>query len=102
MNKPSLQKLIILNLPIILFFYIADKAGQAFRLASGADASAKVLHLQSGFIAAFTNFMPSFNSQDLIVGAIGAALITLVLQVKKSNAKKYRKGVEYGSARWGA
>ena len=101
MIKLSPQKLIVLNLPIIVFFYITDKAGQAFRLADGVNASEKALHIQGGFTAAFTNFMPSFDKQDLIVGVIGAALITLVLQVKKSNAKKYRKGVEYGSARWG-
>jgi len=101
MNKLSLQKFIILNLPLILFFYIADKTGQAFRLAAGVTISQKVLHLQGGFIAAFTDFMPSFNKQDLIVGVIGAALIKLTLQMKKANAKKYRKGVEYGSARWG-
>ena len=101
MNKLSLQKLIILNLPLILFFYLADKTGQAFRMAAGAAVSEKVLHMQGGFMAAFASFIPSFDKQDLIVGFIGAAFIKLALQVKKSNAKKYRKGVEYGSARWG-
>jgi hypothetical protein len=102
MKNIDVKKLIILNLPLVLFFYLADKAGQAFRLAAGADISAKVLHLSGGFAAAFENPLPSFHTQDLLVGIIGAALIKLALQIKKANAKKFRKGIEYGSARWGS
>jgi type IV secretion system protein VirD4 len=101
MKNINPKKLIILNLPLVLFFYLADKAGQAFRLAAGVDISQKVLHLSGGFAAAFSNIAPSFHTQDLLVGAIGAALIRLALTIKKANAKKFRKGIEYGSARWG-
>jgi len=97
----NIKKLIIQNLPFALFFYVANKAGQAFRLADGADVSERVFNLQSGFAAAFSNPLPSFHLQDFIVGAVGAALVALILHNKKKNAKKYRKGTEYGSARWG-
>lgn len=95
------KKLIIRALPFVLFFWLADKAGQAFRLAAGVDMAAKLLNIQGGFAAAFANPLPSFHPQDLLVGLIGAAFIFLALQMKKQNAKKYRKGVEYGSARFG-
>ena len=101
MKNIDVKKLVILNLPFALFFYLADKAGQAFRLAYGADIGAKVLNLQGGFTAAFKNPLPSFHPQDLLVGVVGAAILFLALQIKKQNAKKYRKGIEYGSARWG-
>ena len=101
MRNIDVKKLIIKILPFVLFFYLADKVGQAFRLAGGADISAKVLNLSSGFSTAFKNPLPSFNPQDLLVGVIGAGLIAVALQIRKANAKKYRKGMEYGSARWG-
>ncbi|MCL2816486.1 MAG: type IV secretory system conjugative DNA transfer family protein, partial [Oscillospiraceae bacterium] len=97
----DIKKLIIKILPFVIFFYIADKMGQAFRLANGTDISAKVLNLQAGFSAAFSNPLPSFHPQDMIIGVIGAGLIALMLQQRKANAKKYRKGIEYGSARFG-
>jgi len=101
MKQLDMKKFLILNLPFVLFFYLADKTGQAFRLAAGVDISQKVLHLNGGFAAAFVSIAPSFHPQDLLVGIIGAALVALALQMKKANAKKYRKGIEYGSARWG-
>ena len=101
MKDLDIKKLVIKILPFVIFFYLADKAGQAFRLAAGKDISAKILNLSSGFSAAFGNPLPSFHPQDLLVGAIGAGIIALMLQMKRANAKKYRKGIEYGSARWG-
>jgi type IV secretion system protein VirD4 len=101
MGSIDVKKVIILNLPFVLFFFLANKAGQAFRLADGADASAKILNIQSGFSAAFENLFLSLHTQDFIVGIIGAAIVALILHMKKQNAKKYRKGVEYGSARFG-
>jgi type IV secretion system protein VirD4 len=101
MKSLDLKKLIIKTLPFVLFFYLFGKAGQAFRLAQGVDLSGKLLNINGGFAAAFANPLPSFHPQDMLVGIVGAALIALALQVKRSNAKKYRKGVEYGSARWG-
>lgn len=101
MKNIDAKKLIIKALPFILFFYLFGKAGQAFRLAQGVDLSGKLLNIGGGFSAAFANPLPSFHVQDMLVGIVGAALVALALQVKRSNAKKYRKGVEYGSARWG-
>ena len=102
MKNIDVKKLIIKLLPSVIFFYLADKVGQAFRLSNGTDISAKVLNLSSGFSAAFDNPLPSFHAQDLIVGAVGAGIITLAIQMKRANAKKFRKGVEFGSARWSA
>ncbi|KPI46172.1 conjugal transfer protein TraG, partial [Clostridioides difficile] len=77
------------------------KVAQAARLAPGADFSGKLLSIGNGFTAAFSSFAPSFNPIDLLVGVAGAVLIRLIVYFKGKNAKKYRKGVEYGSARWG-
>ena len=99
--KPEIKKLLILNAPYLLFVYLFDKIGQAVRLSPGLDMSEKVLHLGDGFTAAFQSAMPSFVPLDLLVGIAGAAVIRLLVYVKGKNAKKYRKGMEYGSARWG-
>ena len=99
--KPEIKKLLILNAPYLLFVYLFDKVGQAVRLSPGLDMSEKVLHLGNGFAAAFQSAMPSFVPLDLLVGIVGAAVIRLLVYVKGKNAKKYRKGMEYGSARWG-
>jgi type IV secretion system protein VirD4 len=95
------KKLIVAVVPFLVFFYLADKAGQAFRLAAGGDISQKVLHINGGFQTAFANPLPSPDPQDMLVGIAGAGLAFLALQIKRQNAKKYRKGAEYGSARWG-
>ena len=100
--KPDIKKLIILNAPYLLFVYLFDKLGEVLRLAPSADASQKLLHIGEGFTAAFASYAPSFHPVDLLIGIAGAAAIRLAVYVKGKNAKKYRKGVEYGSARWGA
>ena len=100
--KPELKKLLLLNLPYLLFVYLFAKCGQAYRLAAGADASAKLLHLTSGISAAFANPLPSLHPFDLCVGVAGAVAVRLIVYSKGKNAKKYRKGEEYGSARWDA
>ena len=99
--KPELKKLLLLNLPYLLFVYLFAKCGQAYRLAAGADASAKLLHLTSGISAAFANPLPSLHPFDLCVGVVGAVAVRLIVYSKGKNVKKYRKGEEYGSARWG-
>ena len=99
--KPEIKKLFILNAPYLLFVYLFDKLGEAVRLAPGADASQKLLHMGEGFTAAFSSAAPSFHPTDLLIGIAGALLIRLAVYVKGKNAKKYRKGMEYGSARWG-
>ena len=99
--KPEIKKQIILHLPYLAFIYLFGKVGQAFRLAQGADISAKLLHIGQGFTAAFSSAAPSFHPLDLLIGIAGAVIIRLVVYSKQKNAKKYRKGMEYGTARWG-
>ena len=101
MKQINYKKLILPNIPYVFFVYLFDKAAQAFRLAPGADMSEKVLHITQGFSAAFENALPSVHSVDLLIGIAGAVLVRLIIYVKSKNAKKYRKGAEYGSARWG-
>ncbi len=101
MSNINLKKLILPNLPYILFVYLFDKAAQAVRLAPGADLSGKLLAIGDGFSAAFASPLPSFHGIDILIGIAGAVVIRLVVYTKGKNAKKYRKGMEYGSARWG-
>lgn len=101
MSNINWKKLLLTNIPYLLFVYLFDKAGQAVRLSPGADLSAKLLSLGNGFTAAFDNALPSFHPIDILVGIAGAVLIRLIVYGKGRNAKKYRKGMEYGSARWG-
>jgi len=97
----NIKKIILLNLPYVLFLWLFDKVGQAFRLAAGADLSSKILNLGGGFTAAFESMAPSLHLLDLCVGIAGMAVIRLAVYFKGKNAKKYRQGIEYGSARWG-
>ena len=97
----NMKKLILLNLPYFLFVYPFDKLAQAFRLAPGADLSAKILSIGEGFAAAFASAGLSLNPADLLIGLLGAAALRLAVYMKGKNAKKYRHGIEYGSARWG-
>ena len=97
----NVKKLLILNLPYLLFVYPFDKLSQAVRLAPGADLSAKILSIGDGFTAAFSSLGLSFNPVDLFVGIAGAVILRIAVHMKGKNAKKYRHGMEYGSARWG-
>ena len=97
----NVKKLILLNLPYLLFVYPFDKLAQAFRLAPGADLSAKILSIGDGFTAAFSGMGLSFHPTDLLIGLMGAVVLRLAVYMKGKNAKKYRHGMEYGSARWG-
>ena len=101
MNAINWKKLLLPNIPYLFFVYLFDKVGQAVRLSPGADLSGKVLSLGEGFSMAFANPLPSFAPMDLLIGIVGAVLIRLMVYFKGKNAKKYRKGIEYGSARWG-
>lgn len=99
--KPELKKVLLLNLPYLFFVYLFGKVGAAVRLAPGMDASEKFLQLGTGFAAAFESVAPSLHPADLLIGIAGAAIVRLAVYLKGKNAKKYRKGMEYGSARWG-
>ena len=102
MKKPlNIKKFLLPNIPYIFIALFATKLGQAWRLAPGTDFSGKALHLMEGFAAAFQSALPSFHPIDLCVGVAAALLIRLIVYVKGKNAKKFRKNLEYGSARWG-
>ena len=102
MKKPlHIKKLVLPNIPYVFIALFATKLGQAWRLAPGTDFSGKALHLMEGFAAAFRSALPSFHPIDLCVGVAAALLIRLIVYVKGKNAKKFRKNLEYGSARWG-
>ena len=101
MRQLDLKKLLLPNLPYLLIGLYATKLGEAWRLAPGADASAKLLGLMDGFAAAFQSALPSFHPVDLLVGLCCGAALRLAVYFKGKNAKKYRKNMEYGSARWG-
>ena len=97
----KLKKVLLPNLPYLLFVWFFDKLCQAVRLAPGADASEKLLRIAQGFTEAFASLWLSLHPLDLLLGVAGAALVRLAVYLKAKNAKKYRRGVEYGSARWG-
>ena len=102
MKRPvNIKKIIIPNLPYLLFALLGSKCGQAARLAPGLDFSQKALHILDGFRLAFESLLPSFHPADLLVGILIAAALRLAVYVKGKNAKKFRKNMEYGSARWG-
>ena len=97
----NMKKLFLLNLPYLLFVYPFDKLAQAFRLAPGADLSGKLLSIGDGFTVALSSPWLSFHSTDLLIGIAGAVVLRMAVYLKGKNAKKYRHGIEYGSARWG-
>ena len=97
----NMKKLFLLNLPYLLFVYPFDKLAQAFRLAPGADLSGKLLSIGDGFTAALSSAWLSFHPTDLLIGIAGAVILRMAVYLKDKNAKKYRHGIEYGSARWG-
>ena len=95
------KKKLILNVPYALFAYLFDKTAQAIRLAPGSNASQKLLRLGDGFRTALANPFLSFHPIDLLIGVAGAVIVWIAVYVKGKNAKKFRKNMEYGSARWG-
>ena len=101
MNRINLKKLLILNIPYILVGLFATNLGEAWRLAEGADSSAKILSFFYVLPVALGNPLPSFYPLDLLVGIACGAGLRLAVYLKSKNAKKYRHNVEYGSARWG-
>ena len=101
MKQVNVKKLILPNIPYVFIALLATKVSEAVRLAPGSDASTKLLNIMTGLNTAFHSLVPSFHPIDLCVGVAAAIAIRLAVYIKGKNAKKYRKGVEYGSARWG-
>ena len=97
----DIKKLILLNMPYILLGLFATNFGEAWRMAQGADASEKFLSLVAVLPGALQSFWPSLHPLDLLVGLCCGGSLRLAVYLKSKNAKKYRHGLEYGSARWG-
>ena len=101
MKQVNWRKILLPNIPYAAIALFATKLGQAARLAPGSDFAGKFLHFLEGLSDAFSVPLPSFHPVDLCVGIAIAAAIRLGVYVKGKNAKKFRKNMEYGSARWG-
>ena len=101
MKQVNVKKLILPNIPYVFIALLATKVSEAVRLAPGSDASAKLLNIMTGLNTAFHSLVPSFHLIDLCVGVAAAIAIRLAVYIKGKNAKKFRKNLEYGSARWG-
>ena len=95
------KKLILMNLPYILAGYFCDKIAWLWRVSPGSNASDKMMAAMNGLNDLFSNPLPSFSPKDLLIGIAGGVVLRLVVYFKAKNAKKFRQGVEYGSARWG-
>ena len=101
MKKVNVKKLILPNIPYVFIALLATKVSEAVRLAPGSDTSAKLLNIMTGLNTAFHSLVPSFHPIDLCMGVAAAIAIRLAVYIKGKNAKKFRKNLEYGSARWG-
>ena len=100
--KFDVKKLLILNFPYVFLFWLFNRVGEGYRLAAGSDMVEKGMGAISGLGDLIArNPFPSFHPDDLLVGLIGAACVWAAVYIKAKNAKKFRLGVEYGSARWG-
>ncbi len=95
------KRLILMNLPYILAGYFCDKIAWLWRVSPGSNASDKMMAAMNGLNDLFSNPLPSFFPKDLLIGIVGGVALRLVVYFKAKNAKKFRQGVEYGSARWG-
>ena len=102
MTTKKLTKLLALCLPYILLGLVATNFGEAWRLSEGKELGDKIMSMMGTIPVAFANPLPSLHPFDLCVGVVGAVAVRLIVYSKGKNAKKYRKGEEYGSARWSA
>ena len=101
MQSADMKKLILLNFPYIIAFYMVEKAAWLYRYCNGDSVVDRLMVLFMNFGLAYKSVLPSFHPFDLMVGLVGAAALKAVIYFKGKNAKKYRQGEEYGSARWG-
>lgn len=97
----DMKKLILTNLPYLFIFLFADRASCLYRASPGADVGNKLLYAMEHADRILTGFLPSLYYMDVLVGAGIAAVVKILVWQKQADAKKLRKGVEYGSARWG-
>ena len=99
--KVDVKKLIILNIPYVIVFYMVDKVAWLYRHVNGDLAGMRLVNTFTNFKLAFQNPLPSFHPTDILIGIAGALIMKAVVYYSGKNAKKFRQGVEYGSARWG-
>lgn len=100
-GSADVKKLILINVPYILVGYCCDKVAWLWRVSAGSNASDKMVVVINHFDTLFSNLLPSFHPRDLLIGVCCGIVLRLVVYFKVKNAKKFRQGVEYGSARWG-
>ena len=100
-QSADMKKLILLNFPYIIAFYMVEKAAWLYRHCNGDSVVDRLMVLFMNFGLAYKSVLPSFHPFDLLIGLVGAAALKAVIYFKGKNAKKYRQGEEYGSARWG-
>ena len=98
----DIKKLVLLNMPYILLGLVATNLGEAWRLAEGKELGDKIMSMMGTIPMAFANPLPSLHPLDLLVGLCCGGGLRLAVYLKSKNAKKYRHGLEYGSARWSA
>ena len=101
LQKIQVKRLVILNLPYFFIFYVADKGSWLYRHCLGESMVQRLGVMLVNFRLAFLSWLPSIALQDLTVGVLVAGALKLVVYYRSKNAKKFRQGVEYGSARWG-
>ena len=101
MQNIQMKRVVILSIPYLIIFYLADKSFWLYRHCIGDSMIEKIGVMLMNFQLAFTNWLPSFHMQDLLGGLVTAFIFRLILYYKAKNAKKFRHGEEYGSARWG-
>lgn len=101
MQNIPMKRVVILSIPYLIIFYLADKCFWLYRHCIGDSMIEKIGVMLMNFQLAFTNWLPSFHMQDLLGGLVTAFIFRLILYYKVKNAKKFRHGEEYGSARWG-
>ena len=99
--KVDVKKLIILNIPYVIVFYMVNKVAWLYRHVNGDLAGMRLVNTFTNFQLAFQNPLPSFHPTDILIGIAGALIMKAVVYYRGKNAKKFRQGVEYGSARWG-
>lgn len=101
LNTQKLKESILPNLPYLFIFWLMDKIGEAYRLSNAVNCFSRIIDAINGLAKLGENPFPSLHPFDMLVGVVGVLVIWLIVFLKKKDAKKYRKGVEYGSARWG-
>ncbi len=101
LSKVSVKKLVAMNIPYLIAFYVVEKCAWLYRHCIGGTVVQKLGVMLMNLPVAFRSWIPSFHIRDLLAGIIGALLLRCVVYMKGKNAKKFRQGEEYGSARWG-